>query len=146
VERVRDIVNECSRELVNRFSIKVDGVKIGSMIETPASVVNIDEIAHISDFINIGTNDLIQYTMAAGRENSSAAEYYEDGVKTVMRMIKSVVECAKRHNIECIVCGELSSETGGIEKLISAGIRNFSVSPYYIDKVREKIKEMMSHV
>ena len=71
-------------------------IKVGAMIETPAAVVHIEPIAKASDFLSIGTNDLIQYTMAVGRENMSMTQYHDEGSATVLTLIEDVVRASRK--------------------------------------------------
>jgi phosphotransferase system enzyme I (PtsI) len=134
---VRKIVNELSKR-----SKKNKRIKIGAMIETPAAVVNIEQIANLSDFLSIGTNDLIQYTMAVGRENMSMTQYYHQGIATIMKMIKTVVDAANKYSIPCCVCGEIAGEEPCIETLLRTGIKELSVSPRRIPFVKETIRNI----
>lgn len=115
-------------------------IPIGAMIETPAAVINIKEICKICDFINIGTNDLIQYTMAASRNNVNVSEYFEEGAKIIKPSIKYVVKIAKKYNTTCCLCGELANDKKWIKKLLELGIRNISVSPFFIPKIKSVIR------
>jgi phosphoenolpyruvate-protein kinase (PTS system EI component) len=118
---------------------KVD-CEIGAMIETPASVANIEEIAKASDFLSIGTNDLIQYTMAVGRENMSMAEYYHEGAETIMKLISDVVQVADKLSVPCSVCGEIAGDAEYVEQLLRSGVKELSVSPSRIPLIKEKIR------
>lgn len=132
-------VKQCVKEI--KDELKIDSrIDIGAMIETPASVINIEQIAQVSDFLSIGTNDLIQYTMAVGRENMSMTQYYHEGVETVMKLIKNTVDAAKKYSIPCCVCGEIAGDEQYIEPLLRAGMRELSVSPIRIPLVKEKIR------
>jgi phosphotransferase system enzyme I (PtsI) len=142
VKKVREIAEECRIELEREKEMPFDALEIGSMIETPSSVVNIMEIAELSDFLSIGTNDLIQYTMAACREDAKVAYYYGRGAEVVQVYIKEVVKAANRFKIECSICGELAGDMNWTEKLLKTGIRHFSVSPYSIPKIKDKIRQI----
>lgn len=114
------------------------------MIETPAAVLNIKDIAAHSDFLSIGTNDLIQYTMAAGRENQSVSEYYKQGPKMIMGQVRDIIKTANKFSLECSICGELAGDPEYTQDLLNSGVRNFSVSPHLIPHIKEKILKLMS--
>jgi phosphoenolpyruvate-protein kinase (PTS system EI component) len=134
---VKEVLREIEHETGSHAKLRM-----GAMIETPAAVANIDEIAGISDFLSIGTNDLIQYAMAAGRENMSMVEYYHEGAETIIKLIRDVVKSAERHSIPCCVCGEMAGEEQYTESLLRAGITELSVTPSRIPFIKEKIRNI----
>ncbi|MFC2149237.1 phosphoenolpyruvate--protein phosphotransferase [Candidatus Auribacterota bacterium] len=140
VKEVRNIVRDCIAEASKENGVSLDNIKIGTMIETPAAVANIAEIARLSDFISIGTNDLAQYLMAVGRENSYASEYYEEGQEILLSSIKNIVDVVDQNKIECSVCGEIAGDVRWTAKLLNIGIRKLSVAPYSIPVLKEKIR------
>jgi phosphotransferase system enzyme I (PtsI) len=142
MEEIREIAKDCMKEIKNDYGIRIKKLKIGAMIETPAAVENIEKIAQVSDFISIGTNDLIQYSVAAGRDNPSVSEYYEQGARLAMKYIKRIVKVADRHGIECSVCGEMASDLKWVKPLIKAGVKALSVSPYLIPLVKDDIRKV----
>lgn len=135
---VKDIITKLQKS----FKTEKRNIKIGSMIETPAAVTHINKIVELSDFLSIGTNDLIQYTMAAGREKMNASEYYDQGAKTVMMMIERVIIQANKGDIGCGVCGEIAGDTKHIKGLLSVGVRNLSVAPSLIPFVKNEIRKI----
>ncbi|MBN2406153.1 MAG: phosphoenolpyruvate--protein phosphotransferase [Elusimicrobia bacterium] len=140
--KVRKSVNRIRKQLRRKgFRCKV---KLGSMIETPSAVIRIKEILNVSDFVSIGTNDLIQYTMASGRDNVSVSEYYDAGSMIVMDSIKKVLNEANKVKKECILCGELASDPEYIKPLLRIGLRNFSVAAALIPQVKSKISEIIN--
>jgi phosphotransferase system enzyme I (PtsI) len=115
---------------------------LGAMIETPAAALGISEIVQHADFLSIGTNDLTQYTMAAGRENPLVNDYFVEGHPTVLRLIRIVVEEAGQTPVS--ICGELASELGSVPILLSLGMRSLSVAPPLVPKVKEAIRQTHS--
>jgi phosphotransferase system enzyme I (PtsI) len=140
IKEVRNILKDCAAELGKEYAASLNTIKIGTMIETPAAASNIEEIAKISDFISIGTNDLAQYLMAVGRENAYASEYYEDGKEMLLKEIKYVADAASRLNLECSICGEIAGDSRWTQKLLRLGIRHLSVAPYLIPTLKETIR------
>ena len=116
---------------------------IGAMIETPVAVMIIDELLESCDFINIGTNDLVQYVMAAGREKIEVSEYYEEGNHIILNVLKDVIRKAQERGKECGVCGELAGNLNFTKMLLDIGLRNFSVQPALIPYVKNKIFHLL---
>ena len=143
IDTIKDVFKKCADQFCKRKRITKINIKIGAMIETPAAVLNISQIAELCDFLSIGTNDLIQYTMVAGREDPSVAEYFDKGVSVVMPMLKKVIKTAEKRNIECTLCGELASDINRTKELLKIGLKSFSVSPFVIPELKQKIRELM---
>lgn len=140
VERVLEI----SRSVI--ASLKKDGVKygemkLGIMIETPSAAILADLLAPMVDFFSIGTNDLIQYTVAADRENPDVAYLTKPLPESVRRCIKMTCDAAAREGIPVCVCGELGADISETKFLIDSGVTKLSVSPKSILSVREKAAE-----
>jgi phosphotransferase system enzyme I (PtsI) len=142
IQHIRDIADVCRQELAQEHNDVFPIVPIGVMIETPAAVVNIKEIVKVSDFISIGTNDLIQYTMASSRENTSVAHYYEKGAAVIMDFISQCIVAANEQGIECGICGEMAGDERWIEQLIKLGVRQVSVAPHRIPLLKEEIRNI----
>ncbi|MBR0084963.1 MAG: phosphoenolpyruvate--protein phosphotransferase [Lachnospiraceae bacterium] len=142
MEDARELLNEAAAELTAQ-GIKVsDKIRLGMMIETPAAAVMADAFAEIADFASIGTNDLVQYIMAADRDNPAVSEYLRGDDRAVMRMIASVGEVFEKAGKWLGVCGEMASTEEGIKKLLKAGIRKISVSPGRLGRVKRYIINM----
>ncbi len=118
--------------------------RIGIMIETPAAAICADVLAPHVDFFSIGTNDLIQYTVAADRENPDVAYLTEGRIEAVMRLIAHVGKAAKKEGIRAGVCGELAADTSLAEYFISNGITELSVPPSKVLEVRSAIMNIDS--
>ena len=125
------------RGMVERIKTKFDAegipydkdIKIGAMIETPAASLIADILAKECDFFSIGTNDLIQYTMAADRGNADVAYLYKPYFPAVLRSIKNIIECGKKEGLVVGMCGEGARDPMLIPLLIAFGLDEFSVSP-----------------
>ena len=112
---------------------------LGAMIETPAAALTIKDIMEHADFASIGTNDLTQYTMAAGRENPQVNNYFVEDHPAVLRLIRTVLE--EVGQIPVSICGELATDLDTIPTLLKFGIRSLSVAPPLVPGVKEAIRQ-----
>ena len=116
-----------------------EDIRLGVMIETPASAVMSEELAREVDFFSVGTNDLIQYTLAADRQNPALEELCRDNLEPVMRLIETAAEAAHANGKWIGVCGELAADLSLTERFVAMGIDELSVSPPAVLPLREKI-------
>ncbi len=114
----------------------------GVMIKTPAAVMISDELAQMTDFFSIGTNDLTQYTLAIDRQNERLDDFYKPHHKAVLRMIQMVVENAHKHGKWAGICGELGADARLTKEFLRMGVDELSVSPGQILPLRKAIREM----
>lgn len=112
---------------------------LGAMVETPAAALSAHELAAVSDTLNVGTNDLTQYTMAAGRENAFVHRYFKDDHEVIFKLLRLVGREAEK--IPVGLCGELASHTDKTEALLRAGMRMLSVPPPFIPLVKEAVRK-----
>ena len=112
--------------------------ELGAMIELPAAALGVPTLLPHCDFFAIGTNDLTQYTMAAGRENAQVGDYFIDDHPAVLRLVRLVVEEGGGVPIE--VCGELAGRADAVSQLLELGIRALSVAPPLIPIIKETIR------
>ena len=133
------IVNGCAAELESRRVAYAKSPKIGIMVEIPSVVTIIDTLAPLCDFFSIGTNDLIQYTLAVDRTNEKVASYYLPHHPAVLRSLKTVADAAIRQGIAVSVCGDMANSPDYIPFLLGIGIREMSIDPVYFSKSYESI-------
>jgi phosphotransferase system enzyme I (PtsI) len=115
---------------------------VGTMIEVPSAAIMAEQLAREVNFFSIGTNDLIQYTLAADRTNETVASLYSPGDPAVLRLIDHVVQAAQKHNIEVNVCGEMSGEPIYTLLLLGMGFRQLSVTPHKIPEIKKIIRSV----
>jgi phosphotransferase system enzyme I (PtsI) len=113
---------------------------LGAMIETPAAALGIETLRQYADFFSIGTNDLTQYTMAAGRENALINTYFQDDHPVIMRLTRLIVEQAGDTPIS--LCGELAGKIEALSDLLDAGLRSVSVAPPLIPIIKQHIRHL----
>lgn len=131
------------REVAERIA-RVMGIPalppLGAIIETPAAALCATSIAEFADFLSIGTNDLTEYTMAAGRDEDLLSHYYIDDHPAIMRLIYLV--CSEVTDREVSICGELAGNPEAIPELFNLGIRHLSVLPLRIPAVKERARNV----
>jgi phosphoenolpyruvate-protein phosphotransferase (PTS system enzyme I) len=115
---------------------------VGSMIEVPSAAVMSEFLAREVNFFSIGTNDLIQYTLAADRTNEAVAALYSAGDPAVLRLIELVVKAAAKHTVDVNVCGEMSGEPIYTILLLGLGLRQLSVTPHNIPEIKKIIRSV----
>ena len=141
VEKAKQLISECETELENEGALFKKNVPLGVMIETPAAVLIADELAQITDFFSIGTNDLTGYVMAVDRGNGKVTELYDVQKPAVLKAIEMTIKSAKNAGIPVGMCGEAAADAALIPKLIEWGLDEFSVTPNLILKTRKEICE-----
>ena len=117
-------------------------VPVGMMVEVPSAAIMADEFAREVDFFSLGTNDLIQYTLAVDRADQGVAYLYREGDPSILRMIRMVVEAARKHGIPVSVCGQMSTSPMFLPLLVGMGIRQVSVTPHAIPELKEVIRKL----
>ena len=117
-------------------------VSVGMMVEVPAAAILAKEFAKEVDFFSIGTNDLVQYTLAVDRADLTVADLYNAADPSILWLIRNVVEAANSAGIPVTVCGQMSSEPIFIPLLIGMGLRQLSATPHTIPELKEIIRSL----
>ena len=115
---------------------------IGMMVEVPSAAIMADEFAKEVDFFSIGTNDLIQYTLAADRSDPHVAKYYNSADPAILRLILGIIEAGHRAKIPVTVCGQMISDPKYVPALIGLGLRQISVTPQAIPGLKQMIRNL----
>ncbi|WP_297519897.1 phosphoenolpyruvate--protein phosphotransferase [uncultured Clostridium sp.] len=127
-EQAREVAEECKAELIAEGITISDSIQWGIMIEIPAAAVMADELAKSVDFFSIGTNDLIQYTLAADRMSEKVSYLYNPMHPAVLRLIKMTIDGAHKHGKWVGMCGEMAGDEVAIATLVEYGLDEFSMS------------------
>lgn len=138
--RVRAISNQLAAEDIDYDSM----IKLGTMIETPAAAMISDDLAEVCDFFSIGTNDLIQYTMAADRNNQYVTNIYDFFQPAVIRIINQIIINAHSKGKKVSICGEIASHPAATELLIGLGVDELSVIPSGLVETKMRIRNINS--
>lgn len=139
VEECRRIIKECEEELTEQEVPHGSDLPVGIIIETPAAALCAEELAQVSDFFSIGTNDLTQYTCAADRLNPGLSDYFTPHHPAVLRQLRMITEAAHKCGIEVSVCGEMAADPEMTGFLLEIGVDALSVSPEEILPLRWRI-------
>ena len=142
IRSAKDIINEVKEEL-KAENIKFDkNVKVGIMIEIPSAAIMAEQLASECDFFSIGTNDLIQYTVAVERGNEKISDLYTKFHPAVIRLIKMAIDGAHKAKIFCGMCGEAAADERFIPLLVGLGLDEFSMNPTKILNSRKMIRNL----
>lgn len=139
--QVLEMIDEIKAEL-NSQGVEFDAdIPVGAMIEVPAAAICADIFAGQLDFLSIGTNDLIQYTIAIDRVDDEVSYLYEPLHPAVLRLIRMTLDAGARANIPVAMCGEMAGDIKFTQLLLGLGLREFSVHPAYLLEVKKNILE-----
>jgi phosphotransferase system enzyme I (PtsI) len=114
-------------------------VELGAMVEIPAAALMLPSLLRYFDFASIGTNDLIQYTLAIDRADEAVAHLYDPWHPAVLQLVAQTVACASRLRKDVSVCGEMAGDPAFTELLLGMGLRTFSMHPSHIPTIKERV-------
>jgi phosphoenolpyruvate-protein phosphotransferase (PTS system enzyme I) len=136
----KNVITECMNELDAEGIAYDKNIRIGAMIETPSAALCSEQLAKVCDFFSLGTNDLVQYTLAVDRNNDKVAQYYIQYHPAVICLIKQTVQSAKQAGIPISICGEMASDLMFVPLLIGLGIEELSINPSKTAEVKMVIR------
>jgi len=134
MRQARVLIDEIRREVGADAAVPV-----GAMIEVPAAALTVDQLATCSDFLSVGTNDLIQYTLAIDRTDERLAGHYEPTAPAVLRLLRAVALASRRARCDVSVCGEMAADPLLVALLVGLGFRTFSMAPSAIPVVKHSL-------
>lgn len=146
VRQARKLLEEAARELDDRGVDYRHDLPLGVMVETPAAAVAADTLAKDVAFFSIGTNDLVQYTLAVDRGNANLAARFTPLHPAVLRFIRRIVEVGDEYGLEVSVCGEMASQPVMAFALIGLGVRNLSVAARSVPLVKRIVRGVSAKV
>jgi phosphotransferase system enzyme I (PtsI) len=132
---------EKAREEVRHEGVEPGEIEVGAMIETPAAAMIVDLIASRVDFLSIGTNDLLQYTLAVDRSNEQVAYLYEPLHPAHLRMAQRICQAARRAGIVVGMCGEMAGDPAHAWILLALGVGELSMAPFAIPLLKKIVRE-----
>jgi phosphotransferase system enzyme I (PtsI) len=136
------ILEEEKQKLVSEGTKVADHIEIGIMVEIPSTAVMAEQFAKEVDFFSVGTNDLIQYTMAADRMNERVSYLYQPYNPAILRLVKMVIDAAHKEGKWAGMCGEMAGDETAIPLLLGLGLDEFSMSATSILKARSQISHL----
>ncbi|RBP49647.1 phosphoenolpyruvate--protein phosphotransferase [Arenicella xantha] len=139
INQVLTIIKQTKRELKSANIAFDPRVKIGGMIEVPAAAIMADIFAQKLDFLSIGTNDLIQYTLAIDRVDDAVNYLYDPTHPAVLQLIRTVIRAGEKANIPVSLCGEMAGNDRYTRLLLGLGLKNFSMDATYLLNVKEQV-------
>lgn len=136
------LLQQCREELVSEGVDVASSIPVGVMIEIPSAALTADAIAPHVDFFSIGTNDLVQYTLAVDRVNEQVAHLYQPTHLSILQLIRMVVLAGHTHRIPVGVCGQMAADPSLVPLLIGLGVDELSVSPPSIPMIKDVIRNL----
>lgn len=139
VQAAREIIDSVRNELTAKGQLFDDHVEIGAMVEVPAMAIAIEPFARVFDFLSIGTNDLIQYTLGIDRADAEVSSLYDPLHPAVLRLIAGTINAGQRQRIPVSVCGEMAGDARLTRLLLGLGLTEFSMHPRQLLDVKREI-------
>ena len=141
INQVLTLIKQTKRDLKAEGVIFENRIKIGGMIEVPAAAISADLFASKLDFLSIGTNDLIQYTLAIDRVDDTVNYLYDPLHPAVLHLIRNVIRAGKEAGIPVSLCGEMAANPDYTRVLLGLGLRKFSMDASHLLEVKKRILE-----
>lgn len=141
VQLVKELVEEAKKDLDKRKLPYDANMPLGAMIEVPAAALSLGDLGRHLDFVSIGTNDLLQYTLAVDRGDEQVAHLYDLQHPGVVRLIKHVLKVARTLEIPASVCGEVAGESRYTRLLLALGLKEFSMHPARLLEVKQVVRK-----
>ena len=141
MRKLRSMVRRAYKSLSNR-GLNPKELPVGMMLEVPAAAITIDTMLELVDFVSIGSNDLVQYLMAADRDNPKVSHLCQPLAPPVLRVLQSVISACNQANKPVTVCGEMAGMPKAFILLLGMGLRRFSMSPAFIPSIKQLASQL----
>lgn len=141
ITAVRDLIGRCRRSLDAEGTDVATNIPLGAMIEVPAAILTVERLLPQIDFAAIGTNDLVQYLLAADRNNASLGSLYSPLHPAVLKVVASCIRTCQRAGRQVTLCGEIAADPRFVPLLLALGLTDFSVHPASMLEVRGAIRD-----
>lgn len=135
------LVKEVQKDLKKEKIPYNQKIKIGCMIEVPSAAIISDLLAAECDFLSIGTNDLVQYSLVVDRSDETLSNFYSPAHPSILRMIKLVVTAAQSHDVPVSICGEVAADPKFVPLLIGLGVQQLSVAARFLLEIKSAIRK-----
>ena len=142
LQRANELLGEAKNELRSRGIPFDESIETGAMVEVPAAALSAEHIAGHVKFFSLGTNDLVQYTMAVDRVNEQVAYLYQPTHPAILRLIAMTIDAARKFGLKVSVCGEMASDPVICPLLVGLGVDEFSVQPSAIPAIKDVIRSI----
>jgi phosphotransferase system enzyme I (PtsI) len=142
LRQAKSTLNDVMEDLEEQGVAFKREIPVGMMVEVPSVPLLAEDFAREVDFFSIGTNDLIQYTLAVDRSNPAVAKFYNSADPAILRMIQMVADAGRKHDVPVTVCGQMSSDPRYVPLLLGLGIRQLSVTPHVIPEIKEVVRNL----
>ncbi len=142
IEEIRFLLQEIKDELRHKREKFDENIPLGVMIEVPAAAAMTDMLVREVDYLSIGTNDLIQYYLAVDRSNELVSYLYKPLHPSILRLIKFIIETAKREGKDITVCGEMAADPLSAIVLLGFGLKKFSMNPIFIPRIKNTLRSV----
>jgi phosphotransferase system enzyme I (PtsI) len=139
---VKELFDQAVKDVDARGQARAEQIALGIMVEVPSAAVLAHEFAEHAAFMSIGTNDLVQYTLAIDRADESVAHLYNPLHPAVLRLVQFAVEAAARRGIPISICGEIAGDPRYAALLLGLGLRELSMAPRNIPRVKQRIRNL----
>ena len=142
LRRTKELIRQAALELRERRLGHSADCQVGIMVEVPSTAISIDRFVPEVDFLSLGTNDLVQYTLAVDRTTPKVSDLYDHYDPAVLRLIRDVAESGRRHGVTTSICGEMAGDPLAAILLLGLGVETLSVSPGLIPELKEAVRSI----